>query len=46
LDTTIPGNSNAGHEFTDALAYGFKIVGNKRLTEAQRWDLIEYLKTL
>lgn len=34
LDTHLPGNSNAGHDYgTD-------------LTPAQRWDLIEFLKTL
>jgi hypothetical protein len=30
----IPGNSNAGHEF------------GARLTDQQRWQLVEYLKTL
>jgi mono/diheme cytochrome c family protein len=33
-DTTFPGRSNAGHTYGDSL------------TEEQRWDLIEYLKTL
>ena len=34
FDTSLPGNSNAGHDYgTD-------------LTRAQRWDLIEFLKTL
>lgn len=33
-DTTQPGRSNAGHTYGDAL------------TDEQRWDLIEYLKTL
>ena len=33
-DTTQPGRSNAGHTYGDSL------------TESQRWDLIEYLKTL
>jgi len=34
LDTRLPGNSNAGHEYaTD-------------LSDEQRWELIEYLKTL
>jgi mono/diheme cytochrome c family protein len=34
LDTTLPGNSNAGHDH------------GAPLTDAQRYDLIEYLKTL
>ncbi len=34
FDTRLPGNSNAGHE------YGTK------LTDAQRWELLEYIKTL
>jgi hypothetical protein len=33
FDTALPGNSNAGHD------YGTGI------TDAERWDLIEYLKT-
>ncbi len=33
VDTTKPGNSNAGHGF------------GAQLTDAERWDLIEYLKT-
>jgi mono/diheme cytochrome c family protein len=38
FDTSLPGNSNSGH---DSPAYG----GGK-MTEEQRWDLIEYLKSL
>jgi mono/diheme cytochrome c family protein len=34
LDTTLPGNSNAGHEF------------GIRMTDDERWALVEYLKTL
>jgi hypothetical protein len=34
LDTTLPGNSNAGH------TYGTK------LTDAEKWDLIEFMKSL
>lgn len=34
LDTSLPGNSNAGHEYGTGL------------TDAEKWDLIEYLKTL
>jgi hypothetical protein len=36
LDTSPPGNSNAGHD----------TYGNDKLTEEQRWQLVEYLKTL
>jgi hypothetical protein len=34
LDTTLPGNSNAGHD-----TYG-------DFTQEQRWELVEYLKSL
>jgi hypothetical protein len=34
LDTTLPGNSNAGHTW------------GTELTDAEKWDLIEYLKSL
>lgn len=34
LDTALPGNGNRGHE------YGTK------LSDADRWALVEYLKTL
>ena len=34
LDTSLPGNSNAGHEWSV-----------DRLTDTQRWAIIEYLKT-
>ncbi len=34
FDTRLPGNSNAGHDY------------GTDLTRAQRWDLIEFLKTL
>ncbi|MDB2705308.1 di-heme-cytochrome C peroxidase [Pseudomonadota bacterium] len=40
FDTTLIGNSNAGHE------YGTGYYGNQSLTEQERWALIEYLKTL
>jgi mono/diheme cytochrome c family protein len=36
FDTSLPGNSNAGHD-----AYG-----TDTLTDEQRWQLVEYLKTL
>lgn len=34
LDTTLPGNSNAGHEF------------GTNLTDEEKWALIEYMKSL
>ena len=40
LDTNLPGNSNAGHE------YGTGRDGSAPLTEAEIWALVEYLKTL
>jgi hypothetical protein len=44
LDTRKPGNSNKGHEFDDKPA-GNGVIG-RRLSPAERLDLIEYLKTL
>lgn len=43
FDTQLPGNSNLGHEFNDGTGTG--IIGRK-LTETERWELVEYLKTL
>jgi cytochrome c5 len=40
FDTSLPGNSNAGHE------YGAGYGGLAPLTEEERWQLIEYIKTL
>jgi hypothetical protein len=40
FDTSLAGNSNAGHEY--GMGYGEQ----GGLTEAERWALIEYLKTL
>jgi cytochrome c5 len=40
FDTAQPGNSNAGHE------YGTGAYGSAALTEAERWALVEYMKTL
>jgi hypothetical protein len=40
FDTTLPGNSNAGHE------YGAGYGNAPALTEDERWQLIEYIKTL
>jgi RoxA-like, cytochrome c-like len=34
FDTSLPGNSNAGHDY-----------GNDNLTDADRWALVEYMKT-
>lgn len=52
LDTALPGNCNAGHEFTDAAPLGCSTdaemleSNGTRLTPEQRMHLIEYLKTL
>jgi mono/diheme cytochrome c family protein len=35
FDTSLPGNFNAGHDY-----------GNAGLTDADRWALVEYMKTL
>jgi len=35
FDTTLPSNSNAGHEY-----------GSREMSEQDRWDLVEYLKSL
>jgi hypothetical protein len=35
FDTSLPGNSNAGHDY-----------GNDRLTDTDRWALVAYMKTL
>ena len=43
FDTKLPGNSNAGHEFNEGTGKG--IIGRK-LSESERWELVEYLKTL
>jgi hypothetical protein len=40
FDTTLTGNSNAGHE------YGAGYGNAPALTEDERWQLIEYIKTL
>ena len=42
FDTTLQGNSNAGHEYGTGGGYE----NLPALTEAERWALIEYLKTL
>jgi hypothetical protein len=43
FDTSSRGNSNAGHEFNDGAGKG--VIGRK-LTENERWQIIEYLKVL
>ena len=44
FETNIPGNSNAGHEFRDGPRTN-GVIG-PALSDQERWDLIEYLKTL
>jgi hypothetical protein len=43
LDDPHPGNSNAGHQFSNTPGKG---VLGPELSEEDRWALIEYLKTL
>jgi mono/diheme cytochrome c family protein len=43
FDTTLPGNSNRGHEFSDEKRDG--VIGRK-LTPDERKALLEYIKTL
>ncbi len=43
LDTSKPGNHNSGHEFNHGKGQG--IIG-RRLSEPERWALVEYLKTI
>ena len=43
-DTTLPGNSNAGHSFENG-PRGNGVIG-PLLTDAQRYALIEYLKSI
>ncbi len=42
-DTSKTGNSNRGHEFSDSNSRG--VIG-PLLSDNQRWELIEYLKTM
>jgi hypothetical protein len=44
FDTRLRGNSNAGHEFTDA-PHGSGVIG-RALSPSERFATIEYLKTL
>jgi hypothetical protein len=43
LDTTLPGNRNTGHLFTDDKGAGS--IG-RRLTPEERFALIEFIKSL
>jgi hypothetical protein len=44
FDTTLPGNKNVGHEFNDG-PKGKGIIGPK-LSDDERWALVEYLKSI
>jgi len=44
MDTTLLGNSNAGHSFQDGPRNN-GVIG-PLLTDAQRWELVEYLKSI
>jgi hypothetical protein len=44
MDTTLLGNSNAGHSFQDG-PRGDGVIG-PLLTDDQRWALVEYLKSI
>jgi cytochrome c5 len=44
VDTSLPGNSNAGHSFENG-PRGGGVIG-PLLTEDQRWALVEYLKSI
>jgi hypothetical protein len=44
LDTTLRGNSNEGHSFEKG-PRGNGVIG-PLLTESQRWELVEYLKSI
>ena len=44
LDTSLPGNSNAGHSFENG-PRGNGVIG-PLLTDQQRWAIVEYLKSI
>jgi hypothetical protein len=44
MDTTLRGNSNAGHSFQNG-PRGNGVIG-PLLTDEQRWDIVEYLKSI
>lgn len=41
IDTSVPGNANTGHNYG-----AVTMDGKEALTEEQRWELVEYMKTL
>jgi processive rubber oxygenase RoxA-like protein len=44
FDATLPGNTNSGHEFRQG-PKGNGVIGPE-LTDGERWEIVEYLKTL
>ena len=46
FDTSLPGNLNTGHEYAAGRTPQPSGETLKPLSEAERWDLVEYLKTL
>ncbi len=44
FDTSLPGNSNKGHEY--GTIHTNTGQPQRPLTESERWDLVEYMKTL
>jgi len=44
FDTTLPGNSNQGHSFENGPRGNGKV--GPLLTDAQRWEIVEYLKSI
>lgn len=45
IDTSLPGNSNAGHEFRNAPPKTKGVIGPE-LSDSERWQLVEYLKII
>jgi mono/diheme cytochrome c family protein len=46
FDTSLPGNSNAGHDYGTRKTKDEKSKELRPLNEQERWDLVEYLKSL
>lgn len=46
FDTGLPGNSNCGHEYGTGGNPGTNAPELETLTDEQRWEIIEYIKTL
>jgi len=46
FDTTLPGNSNAGHEYGTIHDIGLKERNLEPMTNEDRLDLVEYMKSL